>query len=125
VADAVAVDARGQPYLVIDWKSDVDPGEEVVAGYREQVRDYLRLTGVQRGLLVFLTSGRVEEVRAAERARHGILPARFGFGQTGAPFRPDLRPRFRGSTGYQPGLMLGTDVRSLGLRFSGRRADPH
>jgi hypothetical protein len=66
VADAVAIDASGQPYLVIDWKSDVDPGEEVVAGYREQVRDYLWLTGVERGLLVFLTNGRVEEVRAAE-----------------------------------------------------------
>jgi ATP-dependent exoDNAse (exonuclease V) beta subunit len=66
VADAVAIDASGRPYLVIDWKSDVDPGKEVVAGYREQVRDYLRLTGVERGLLVFLTSGRVEEVRTAE-----------------------------------------------------------
>ncbi len=62
VADAVAVDEAGRPYLVIDWKSDVDPGDAAIDAYRAQVADYLRLTGVARGWLVFLTSGRSVEV---------------------------------------------------------------
>ena len=66
VADAVAVDATGRASLVIDWKSDVRPSESTVELYREQVRAYLRLTGVERGRLVFLTSGRVEEVAPDE-----------------------------------------------------------
>ena len=64
IADAVAVDAEGRPYEVIDWKSDVNPGDGTIAAYREQVRTYLRLTGAERGRLVFLTDGRVVEVTA-------------------------------------------------------------
>ena len=62
IADAVAVDAEGRPYEVIDWKSDVAPSEATIERYRAQVRDYLRLTGVARGRLVFLTDGRAVEV---------------------------------------------------------------
>jgi ATP-dependent exoDNAse (exonuclease V) beta subunit len=62
VADAVAVNANGEPYLVIDWKSDVDPQDSTVSSYREQVIDYLTMIGARRGLLVFLTTGRVVEV---------------------------------------------------------------
>ena len=62
IADAVAVDETGRIDTVIDWKSDVVPAKELIEQYRNQLRDYLRATAAQRGLLVFLTSGRIEEV---------------------------------------------------------------
>ena len=62
VADAVALYGDGRPELVVDWKSDVDPTPEVVAQYRGQVRAYLRATMAREGLIVFMTSGRVERV---------------------------------------------------------------
>jgi hypothetical protein len=62
----VAVDSAcpraGAPELVIDWKSDVAPGATTIAGYAAQVRTYLRATGAARGLVVFMTSGRVVRV---------------------------------------------------------------
>nr|WP_069052264.1 UvrD-helicase domain-containing protein [Bosea sp. RAC05] len=61
IADAIGFTNR-QANLVIDWKSDVAPDEKTIAGYREQVRDYLRATSVKAGLIVFPTSGRVERV---------------------------------------------------------------
>jgi hypothetical protein len=61
-ADAVAYDEGNNIDAVIDWKTDVDATAEVVALYREQVRDYLAATGGKNGLLVFITSGRVERV---------------------------------------------------------------
>jgi exodeoxyribonuclease-5 len=69
VADAVAVDESGRAYLVIDGKSDVDPGPEAVELYREQVRAYLRLTGMARGRQVFATHARMEEVDLDEAPR--------------------------------------------------------
>ena len=62
VADALALDGDNNVDVVIDWKSDVEPTAEVVKLYREQVRDYLAATGGKSGLLVFVTSGRVERV---------------------------------------------------------------
>jgi len=62
VADALALDEDSNVEVVIDWKSDVEPTAEVVKLYREQVRDYLAATGGKSGLLVFVTSGRVERV---------------------------------------------------------------
>lgn len=59
IADAIGFGDSGAS-LVIDWKSDVDPDEKVVAVYRGQVRDYLNATGVAVGLIVFATTGRVE-----------------------------------------------------------------
>jgi ATP-dependent exoDNAse (exonuclease V) beta subunit len=62
VADAVAFDGGNNVDVVVDWKSDVEPATAVVDLYREQVRDYLAATGGKEGLLVFVTSGRVERV---------------------------------------------------------------
>ena len=65
IADAVAVAETGRVEVVVDWKSDVDPGAAQRARYRAQVRDYLRATGARTGLIVYLTSGRVDRVAAA------------------------------------------------------------
>ena len=62
VADALAFDEGNNVDVVVDWKSDVEPATAVVSLYREQVRDYLAATGGKEGLLVFVTSGRVERV---------------------------------------------------------------
>ena len=62
IADAVAVDGGGRVEAVIDWKSDVDPRPDQIEIYRGQVRDYLAATGAPLGLIVFLTSNRVERV---------------------------------------------------------------
>ena len=62
VADAVAIAVDGKIDAVIDWKSDVDPDPALVELYRGQVRDYLAATKAPRGLIVFLTLGRVEKV---------------------------------------------------------------
>ena len=62
VADALALDGDNNVEVVIDWKSDVEPTAEVIKLYRKQVRDYLAATGGKSGLLVFVTSGRVERV---------------------------------------------------------------
>jgi hypothetical protein len=62
IADALALDEDNNVDVVVDWKSDVDPATAVIDLYREQVRDYLAATGGKEGLLVFVTSGRVERV---------------------------------------------------------------
>jgi len=62
IADAIALDGSGNIEVVIDWKSDVNPTSAVVDQYRAQVRDYLISTGAVLGLIVFMTSGRVEQV---------------------------------------------------------------
>jgi exodeoxyribonuclease-5 len=62
IADALTLNGEGRVDFVIDWKSDVDPSGSAVDLYRQQVRDYLVATGGQEGLLVFVTSGRVERV---------------------------------------------------------------
>ena len=66
VADALALDDEGRASLVIDWKSDVAPTAETIGGYRDQVRSYLGATGTAAGLIVFLSSGVVERVIAAQ-----------------------------------------------------------
>ncbi|ACK86169.1 UvrD-helicase domain-containing protein [Methylorubrum extorquens] len=62
VADAIILDGLGRPDVVVDWKSDVDPSEAVIADYRCQVLRYLLATEARLGLLVFATSGRVVKV---------------------------------------------------------------
>ncbi len=47
---------------MVDWKSDVDPAPAQVEVYRRQVGDYMAATGALLGLIVFMTSGRVERV---------------------------------------------------------------
>ena len=62
VADALTLNPGGTPDLVVDWKSDVDPAPATVAHYRAQLRTYLTATGAEKGMVVFLTAGRVEWV---------------------------------------------------------------
>ena len=62
IADAVAVDKTGHIDVVVDWKSDVNPGAEQIAMYRGQIRDYLQSTVAKTGLIVFLSSGRIEKI---------------------------------------------------------------
>lgn len=71
VVDAIACDAVGKPDIVVDWKSDVDPAEAVLADYRRQVARYLLTTGARLGLIVFVTSGRVVPVTRAAMADVG------------------------------------------------------
>jgi ATP-dependent exoDNAse (exonuclease V) beta subunit len=61
VADAVALDERGNIETVIDWKSDVAPNQSTIAHYFKQIREYCRNTRAKRGLLVLMTSGKVFE----------------------------------------------------------------
>ena len=62
IADAVAIDEEGRIDVVVDWKSDVNPGVKQIAIYREQVRDYLQSTAAPIGLVVLLSSGRIETI---------------------------------------------------------------
>ena len=63
IADAITLGPEGRPWIVVDWKSDVDPSPETVEHFRAQVRTYLDMTGADRGLIVMMTSGRVVEIR--------------------------------------------------------------
>jgi len=63
IADAVAIDDSGRIDIVVDWKSGVAPDAGQVDQYRQQVRDYLDATGAAQGLIVFLTTGRIEVVK--------------------------------------------------------------
>ena len=62
IADAIGVDLDGRPNVVLDWKSDVDVARETLEHYRSQVRNYLEATGIDRGLIVLVTTGTVLEV---------------------------------------------------------------
>ncbi|AUT75726.1 ATP-dependent endonuclease [Paraburkholderia hospita] len=62
IADAVTLRTDGRPAVVIDWKSDVRPDAKTVEHYRAQVRAYLDVTGAERGLIVFVTTGAVVAV---------------------------------------------------------------
>ena len=62
IADAVAIDEEGRIDVVVDWKSDVNPGAEQIAMYRDQVRDYLQSTAAPIGLIVLLSSGQIEKI---------------------------------------------------------------
>jgi ATP-dependent exoDNAse (exonuclease V) beta subunit len=68
-ADAVALDAEGNCEVVIDWKSDVDPGRAPVDKYLAQLATYLHMTKAGAGMIVFVTTGGI--------VRHpGIVPKR-------------------------------------------------
>ncbi|MCG7400489.1 MULTISPECIES: UvrD-helicase domain-containing protein [Caballeronia] len=62
VADALTLGADGRPVVVIDWKGDVRPDARTVEHYCSQVRAYLDITGAQRGLIVFATTGAIVAV---------------------------------------------------------------
>ena len=57
IADAVALDERGDVALVVDWKSDVAPNDETRNAYARQVRAYLDALNAPTGLLVFAARG--------------------------------------------------------------------
>lgn len=59
--DAIAVQ-EGRVTAVLDWKSDVAPSAADIALHSAQLRDYLELTSVARGALVYMTSGDVRWV---------------------------------------------------------------
>ncbi len=69
IADAVATDGGERVEAIIDWKSDVDPAPEIIEQYRIQVRNYLDMTGAERGLIVFVTSGKVMAVTPSDIAK--------------------------------------------------------
>jgi len=62
VADAINWSSNGRALVVVDWKSDVDPGGKTIDKYKSQLRAYLQATGAERGLLVFATTGRSIQV---------------------------------------------------------------
>ena len=68
IVDAISFDSDGAPQAVIDWKSDVDPVPETLDHYCSQVRAYLDMTTIERGLVVALTSGIVIPVMRSESA---------------------------------------------------------
>ena len=59
ITDATSFGPDGKPQVVIDWKSDVQPTQETLDHYRAQVRNYLDMTGTERGLIVLVTTGEV------------------------------------------------------------------
>lgn len=59
ITDATSFSPDGTPRVVIDWKSDVQPTPETIDHYRAQVRNYLDMTGTERGLIVLVTTGQV------------------------------------------------------------------
>lgn len=61
VADAVALNGNAVD-VIIDWKSDIDPSNEILERYIAQVSAYLEATAARAGLIVLMTSGRVIEV---------------------------------------------------------------
>jgi len=63
-AEVLPPGADGNAYVasVIDWKSDVNPSKKAINDYIDQVRKYLDAKGIARGLIVFMTTGRVIEL---------------------------------------------------------------
>lgn len=71
IADATSFGSDGKPAVVIDWKSDVQPTAATIEHYRAQVRAYLDITGIERGLVVLVTSGQVITVNPLPTAVEG------------------------------------------------------
>ncbi len=68
IADALTVGQDGQPEVIVDWKSDVDPDHQKLDHYRSQVAAYLDMTGAERGLIVLMTHGTAIRVEAKKPA---------------------------------------------------------
>ncbi len=54
--DALMV-REGRVLGVLDWKLDVNPSQKVKSDYVAQLDEYVSVTGVIAGALVFMTSG--------------------------------------------------------------------
>jgi ATP-dependent exoDNAse (exonuclease V) beta subunit len=63
-ADAAAIDGE-RISLVVDWKSDVTPDTAAHSAHTAQLRDYLRVTGAERGAIVYMSRGQVSWVEPA------------------------------------------------------------
>ncbi|KAB2684424.1 UvrD-helicase domain-containing protein [Brucella tritici] len=57
-ADAAWIDGD-RIALVIDWKSDVNPDATAQGAHAAQLRDYLSVTGAERGAVVYMSAGHV------------------------------------------------------------------
>ncbi|WP_027053666.1 UvrD-helicase domain-containing protein [Mesorhizobium erdmanii] len=55
-ADAVVMEGD-RIALVVDWKSDVNPDAAAQGAHAAQLRDYLVVTGAERGAVVYMSSG--------------------------------------------------------------------
>jgi ATP-dependent exoDNAse (exonuclease V) beta subunit len=62
IVDAITQGKEGRPEVVIDWKSDVAPAPETRQHHAAQLREYLDCTDAARGLVVYMTTGEVQEV---------------------------------------------------------------
>jgi exodeoxyribonuclease-5 len=62
IVDAITQGKEGRPEVVIDWKSDVAPAPETRQHHAAQVREYLDCTKAARGLVVYMTTGEIQEV---------------------------------------------------------------
>ncbi|WP_225140392.1 UvrD-helicase domain-containing protein [Bradyrhizobium sp. NBAIM14] len=60
-ADAAAIEGE-RIALVIDWKSDVDPTAAAHSAHVAQLRDYLSVTGAERGAIVYMSAAQVSWV---------------------------------------------------------------
>jgi ATP-dependent exoDNAse (exonuclease V) beta subunit len=60
-ADAAAIEGE-HIALVIDWKSDVNPAAAAHNAHVAQLRDYLRVTGAERGAIVYMSAAQVSWV---------------------------------------------------------------
>ncbi|WP_246740226.1 exodeoxyribonuclease V subunit beta [Bradyrhizobium sp. LCT2] len=60
-ADAAAIEGE-RIVLVIDWKSDVNPAAAAHSAHVAQLRDYLRVTGAERGAIVYMSAAQVSWV---------------------------------------------------------------
>lgn len=66
-ADALAISDTGVD-AAIDWKSDVNPTLAVRKAHAQQLLDYISATHAARGAIVYVTSGEITWVDAAEMA---------------------------------------------------------
>jgi hypothetical protein len=67
-ADALAIE-DGNIIAVLDWKSDIAPGQDERSGYVGQLSEYLAATGAPHGALVYMSLGEVVWVDAKARTR--------------------------------------------------------
>jgi hypothetical protein len=63
VIDAAAVADDGFVKAVFDWKSDIRPNAAATKGYSKQVRRYIEMNDVERGYIVYMTTGEIVEIR--------------------------------------------------------------
>ena len=52
----------GKPRIVFDWKSDVSPSATVHASYVNQIAQYARVLGAERGAIVYMSLGQFQWV---------------------------------------------------------------